>query len=1076
MMSTEDQRKEVVDLIRACLLSSKGGVGLDQINKDYKDLVGDNIPFRSLGHNTLTDFFSKARDVCRIMETNGRIIIHPVATESTHHIDNLVSHQKKSSAKGGKRRVQSQYGLSAGRRPNQRSNWIPPSPMNTNGNSNHPRGGRRPTNSRKVGSGRLPPRSSIANSTYRPYPSHQKLRTPSTHHSFTNNQSNSNHSNSYPLKIGTFHSGKPNHHPRSKSGGKNQNPPERSYVKDLTQYYQDKGYGTPEFKTSEMGSKKMRHRTYVSSVTVEGQSFRTFPIEYSSKELAEEAAARLAVDSLGLKRETQNNKHNDGFNFRQAGEINSLIADRIVEIVGDKWNGIWSTQIDVEYKAKYEEVLPPDWPQLIIPTKHHLRIDIPIENHYIVLPMKEKEEPKVNSNNNGLENVDAQITSVHSDLKGDTKEDNFEELLSVDDNYSGKALPPISISEETYWDVYITVISSPNEVVVRLLSENYNKIFEDLTTDMELYYYDYSSKLPLVNEPLVGCLYAAKLDTDWHRVRVTNVHGIKVTCYFIDHGDEDDLNVQNLRPIHPKFLKLPPQALSIKLAGFENLVDADDTILTYMRENVLGRSLVAEVVSRGEKGTDPTLILFDTSTEKDININKKILELSNEGVNCNSSILPSAGEEVVSVYLSYVSSTGICYIQRETPTINLIEKLIDETKDKILEQEFSHSLDINTLYLARNRSDNRWLRAALLTTEVIDEKVEIVHIDYGSHDEVDLSDLRDIGSTKLLSETPYQALKCRLANIPCTYQWTEETTNRLKNLAPENKLLSLKVISSSGDTPEVEIYAKEDDKLSVSFNSIISQLKELFIVNNQDFENSTSPTNVITDDNDKKRSSLSPQDELLFSDIASLKGLVPPKIPEKEEYFDVTVTLAANPSTFYVKPWRQTESLEILTSEMIEFYSSPTRRVVDITLEDLSKDSFFAAVHSDGFWYRIKVDRVLDDQTITVKFVDYGDFAMVNLKNLQPLWPQFRNLPMQAIKAFLSDIVPVNGDWTPADAIWFSNRSVNKQFVSVVKDISQEEDGSVKLGVSLIDVSHPKEDIIIDKLLVDEKRAVYLCI
>ncbi|CAB4061777.1 TDRD1_4_6_7 [Lepeophtheirus salmonis] len=778
-MSTEDQRKEVVDLIRACLLSSK-----------------------VLGHNTLTDFFSKARDVCRIMETNGRIIIHPVATESTHHIDNLVSHQKKSSAKGGKRRVQSQYGLSAGRRPNQRSNWIPPSPMNTNGNSNHPRGGRRPTNSRKVGSGRLPPRSSIANSTYRPYPSHQKLRTPSTHHSFTNNQSNSNHSNSYPLKI------------------------ERSYVKDLTQYYQDKGYGTPEFKTSEMGSKKMRHRTYVSSVTVEGQSFRTFPIEYSSKELAEEAAARLAVDSLGLKRETQNNKHNDGFNFRQAGEINSLIADRIVEI--------------------------------------------------------KKEEPKVNSNNNGLENVDAQITSVHSDLKGDTKEDNFEELLSVDDNYSGKALPPISISEETYWDVYITVISN-------------------LTTDMELYYYDYSSKLPLVNEPLVGCLYAAKLDTDWHRVRVTNVH----------------------------------------------------------EKNVLGRSLVAEVVSRGEKGTDPTLILFDTSTEKDININKKILELSNEGVNCNSSILPSAGEEVVSVYLSYV-----------------------------------FYLDINTLYLARNRSDNRWLRAALLTTEVIDEKVEIVHIDYGSHDEVDLSDLRDIGSTKLLSETPLSA------NIPCTYQWTEETTNRLKNLAPENKLLSLKVISSSGDTPE---------------------LKELFIVNNQDFENSTSPTN------------------------------------KKEEYFDVTVTLAANPSTFYVKPWRQTESLEILTSEMIEFYSSPTRRVVDITLEDLSKDSFFAAVHSDGFWYRIKVDRVLDDQTITVKFVDYGDFAM-------------------AIKAFLSDIVPVNGDWTPADAIWFSNRSVNKQFVSVVKDISQEEDGSVKLGVSLIDVSHPKEDIIIDKLLVDEKRAVYLCI
>ncbi|QQP35895.1 Tudor domaincontaining protein 7Alike [Caligus rogercresseyi] len=76
-MSEESDRKEVIKLIRACLLSSKGGVCLDQINRDYHDLVGENIPYRKLGHANLTDFFSKARDVCRIMESQGKILVHP---------------------------------------------------------------------------------------------------------------------------------------------------------------------------------------------------------------------------------------------------------------------------------------------------------------------------------------------------------------------------------------------------------------------------------------------------------------------------------------------------------------------------------------------------------------------------------------------------------------------------------------------------------------------------------------------------------------------------------------------------------------------------------------------------------------------------------------------------------------------------------------------------------------------------------------------------------------------------------------------------------------------------------------
>ncbi|QQP35894.1 Tudor domaincontaining protein 7Alike [Caligus rogercresseyi] len=67
-----------------------------------------------------------------------------------------------------------------------------------------------------------------------------------------------------------------------------------------------------------MGSKKVRARTYVSSVCVEGTSYRTFPLEYGSKELAEAAAAKLAVEALGLKEETAHKPKEEG--YKQVGK------------------------------------------------------------------------------------------------------------------------------------------------------------------------------------------------------------------------------------------------------------------------------------------------------------------------------------------------------------------------------------------------------------------------------------------------------------------------------------------------------------------------------------------------------------------------------------------------------------------------------------------------------------------------------------------------------------------------------------------------------------------------------------
>ena len=85
---------------------------------------------------------------------------------------------------------------------------------------------------------------------------------------------------------------------------------------------------------------------------------------------------------------------------------------------------------------------------------------------------------------------------------------------------------------------------------------------------------------------------------------------------------------------------------------------------------------------------------------------------------------------------------------------------------------------------------------------------------------------------------------------------------------------------------------------------------------------------------------------------------------------------------------------------MQQFYSSDGARK-PVTKKDLEQDCFFAAF-SDSMWRRVRVNAMLDEFTVAVRFVDHGDFSMMNIDCLQLLCSSFRNLPMQAVNASLA--------------------------------------------------------------------------
>ena len=115
---------------------------------------------------------------------------------------------------------------------------------------------------------------------------------------------------------------------------------------------------------------------------------------------------------------------------------------------------------------------------------------------------------------------------------------------------------------------------------------------------MDLHYYD-KDAIPRIGQPEVGKIYAAQVSSDWHRVKVTEVRGIDCTCWFMDHGDEDKIPVEDLREIAPKFLDLAPQAVTVELAGLEDY-DCTETLLQHLHSSLLSKSLVGKVENRPE--------------------------------------------------------------------------------------------------------------------------------------------------------------------------------------------------------------------------------------------------------------------------------------------------------------------------------------------------------------------------------------------------------------------------------------------------------------------------------------------
>lgn len=277
--------EDVSVMLRSVLQSTQEGVRLDRVEADYRTLTGEFIPYRKLRFPTLEALLKAIPEVVRINKNNrGELMVQAVSDSSTEHIASLVARQRVSKPRA---RVKGSY-----RQPNRYSqySWPPARPYNVNyGQARHSSYSRPPPQSwqHRV----LPqPKSNFISPTppAPPAPPASVLAHPVR-------QTKSQYQ--VPprfLKKQMMQAHRQSSSPSPPCERRNAENP-MTYKKLLEEYAQRKGLGVLVYKPYQF-----KNKDHTAKVTIQTQSFGSYPTECSTQEEAEEEAARVAVESLGV--------------------------------------------------------------------------------------------------------------------------------------------------------------------------------------------------------------------------------------------------------------------------------------------------------------------------------------------------------------------------------------------------------------------------------------------------------------------------------------------------------------------------------------------------------------------------------------------------------------------------------------------------------------------------------------------------------------------------------------------------------------------------------------------------------
>ncbi|KAK3568005.1 hypothetical protein QTP86_028605 [Hemibagrus guttatus] len=709
------------------------------------------------------------------------------------------------------------------------------------------------------------------------------------------------------------------------------------------------------------------------------------------------------------------------------------IKQNLTELLLKYSSGLWAHALPKLYQDTYKTNLPEYVLDNLPLLSDICTIDYPVPDNpkRAILYVKELQDENCN------------LTNL-ADLKA--REEAGKRLIS-------QSVPPLLIPKEEYPSVLVVEASSTNNVVLRYIGEGYSKAQEKLEDDMKEFYRQDNTRKPLIS-PTSGQLTAviAEEEDEILRAQICEVKSDKVKVYYVDHGFSDVVSKSKLLELHEKFFKLPFQATKCKLAGLEAFA-LDPAVLKKFDSMASGKILLAEILEREDI---PLMVLYDTSQEDDINVNASCLKALQEKSLESPLQINSA---YMNVSVTSVCSDGTFYCQLPSRGLTKLSEILEKTESYFHNQVTSESL-VSRPFCGKSclaRYKGKWSRVEI--TNLHGSRVlDILFVDIGVQASVEVTELREIPHPFLrdLITIPPQIVKVeeskRLAHV---YLFTS------KNFHDPSHSLNRQLTNS-------DLWKHQDDVFLSSQGSLKSPIRTTPPDTPPKAPTTTpTPSTGISSPSTNRAGKASqppkrPAPHLVSCSTLSGSLTLPPilELPQTGQNLDIYVSVACHPGHFVLQPWQDMYKLVILMEEMILYYNKADEKPATV-----EKNQVYAAKVENN-WHRVLVKGILSNGLVSVYELDYGKHELISCTMLRPLIQEFRQLPFQGITAQLAGVK--TRQWTEEASIVFRNHVEKKAMVAQVESVQEaEQPWDRKLTVYLVDTSQEDSDIWVHDLMAE---------
>lgn len=482
---------------------------------------------------------------------------------------------------------------------------------------------------------------------------------------------------------------------------------------------------------------------FMCQVAINGKIYMPYGDFFQSKLEAQEACCKVAVDELKSEEELSQNPLDVSNSYELVKKIWLMIRSSI--------GGVFIKHITMLYIDTYKVSLPENWHQMV---KQH-------DGSLFTFETNAFNEPILFATGD----VDFNLNRLSVEVKPE------QEIAELAFPWGDKL-----------WNVYVTSAYSTNDIFGRLIGDKYSGTLDRLLNEIEIQMIS-SKERPM--EIKLNHIYLTAIAECYHRIKVVEVNERQANCICIDNGDYEWIPFDEIYVCKPEFLTVPPQAFKLSLFGLEDFEDDPSVAQQPLFDPLVFKSLIAEVMMdkagwEKSKKAPIKMILYDTSTDDDVNLNEALMNTILRSVP-SPSLHQKDNDQVI---ITSIGDDGI-YCQLVISSV-YIQQLINKVSKTELQKHrgmYVDKADKKKLYLVFDPKVKKWFRARL--ERWMDGGAQLMfYVDHGYKTMVKMEDIYRLDKVSIVLFTyPPQVLKFGLFNVA----FNSDVKKRLLALLPSGR-------------------------------------------------------------------------------------------------------------------------------------------------------------------------------------------------------------------------------------------------------------------------------------------------